>query len=471
MKTNFTTPFRFRNISNQTLITNEVGEYKFFDKDVMDRYFTNELSTEEEQLFADLSIKINESEDWKLYSLANKTRKHFSTRKNKIGYIMLIPTLRCNLSCSYCQVSRAPLNAKGYDWDEEKLLQYEKFIESLDLDHVKVEFQGGEPSLRTDLLSRIIDITIKHSSSAEFVICSNIVELTEEFKALIDRDDFFVSTSIDGSIEVMSANRTEDDGTSAQVMQNFDYILNTYGPTKISALPTVTEQQIEKPEELINTYLDLGFQNIFLRPVNYMGFARKQHKELSHQIDKWNNFYTKAMERILEINKTQYFEEFYLALLVRSIFSDYVIGHVDYRSPAWFLRDYCVVDFDGLIYPSDEARMLSRTRQVDLSMGNLERGFDSEKANELSTMAINNIHEDCTHCAYMPYCGIDVIDDMSRYKRFDIPKEDSWFCNRQMFLFDFIFSKIANKERAWLDLFLRWTIKSSRPISSYEVFR
>ena len=156
----------------------------------------------------------------------------------------------------------------------------------MDLNHVKVEFQGGEPSLRTDLLSRIIDITIKHSSSAEFVICSNIVELTEEFKALIDRDDFFVSTSIDGSIEVMSANRTEDDGTSAQVMQNFDYILNTYGPTKISALPTVTEQQIEKPEELINTYLDLGFQNIFLRPVNYMGFARKQHKELSHQIDR-----------------------------------------------------------------------------------------------------------------------------------------------------------------------------------------
>ena len=74
----------------------------------------------------------------------------------------------------------------------------------------------------------------------------------------------------------------------------------------------------------------------------------------------------------------QFFEEFYLSLLVRSIFAGLEHGFVDFRSPARFAHDYCVVDFDGTIYPTDEARMLSRTRYVDLAIGSLENGIDPE---------------------------------------------------------------------------------------------
>ena len=39
--------------------------------------------------------------------------------------------------------------ARGYDWDE-TLADVLRFLDSLETDQIKVEFQGGEPLLRID---------------------------------------------------------------------------------------------------------------------------------------------------------------------------------------------------------------------------------------------------------------------------------------------------------------------------------
>ena len=41
---------------------------------------------------------------------------------------MIIPTLRCNLKCSYCQVSRVDENTKGYDWSKETVKDFINFL-------------------------------------------------------------------------------------------------------------------------------------------------------------------------------------------------------------------------------------------------------------------------------------------------------------------------------------------------------
>jgi len=60
---------------------------------------------------------------------------------------------------------------------------------------------------------------------------------------------------------------------------------------------------------------------------------------------------------------------------------------------------------------------------------------------------------------------------MSRYQRFDMNKDDTWFCNRQMFIFDFIFDKVARQDKEWLSIFLRWIAKSAKPNNAFEVFK
>lgn len=72
----------------------------------------------------------------------------------KIDYLILVPTLRCNLSCSYCQVSRASENAQGFDWSSKIEAAVLIFLDSLDTKKIKIEFQGGEPLLALPVLSR-----------------------------------------------------------------------------------------------------------------------------------------------------------------------------------------------------------------------------------------------------------------------------------------------------------------------------
>jgi His-Xaa-Ser system radical SAM maturase HxsB len=464
------TPFRFRPVAGRMLVTNETGDYGFFEDDLIDRLFGGAMTDEDRRRLRDLSIVVEDRDEWRLASLMRRIRKAHGKQRARLSYLIVIPTLRCDLSCSYCQVSRAPLDASGFDWTEVHLGQFERFLERVEGDHLKLEFQGGEPTVRSDLIRSIIDICTARFKSAEFVICTNLTRITPETEAIFSRDDVFISTSIDGPLPVMTANRTGADEVSAVVFSNFRYIIGKYGPEKISALPTVTEAMIDDPEALIDFYVSLGFQSIFLRPVNYMGFARKKHTRLSHDFAAWNRFYRRAVERIIEINQRSYFEEFYLTLIVRSIFGGMGHGYVDLRSPARFASDYCVIDYDGTLYPSDEARMLSRTRYIDFGIGSMESGFDEDKLRELNRNAINQVHPDCVHCAYLPFCGIDVIDDISRYGRADIPKHETWFCRRQINLFDFIFEKVATQDARYLSVFLKWLYRRNDPPPSFELF-
>ena len=81
--------------------------------------------------------------------------------------------------------------------------------------------------------------------------------------------------------------------------------------------------------------------------------------------------------------------------------------------------------------------MLSRTRHIDLSMGSMEEGIDENKAKELNYWAENQTHHDCIHCVYQSFCGNDIVDDISRYKRFDIPKGHSVLHDKLLSLISF----------------------------------
>ena len=464
------TPFRFRELAGNLLITNEAGEYGAFEPGALDRLFSDNLTEEERTKLLDLSILIDPAAEWRLASLMRRVRHNTKKSEARLSYLIIVPTLRCDLSCSYCQVSRAPLDAPGFDWTEEQLIQFARFLDNVEGDRLKLEFQGGEPTLRPDLLRRIIDLCEARFSETQFVICTNLTRLTPEIEEIIARDDVIVSTSIDGPLTVMTSNRTGADDVSRAVLNHFHHIVRTYGSDKVSALPTITDAIIDDPKALIDCYVECGLHSIFLRPVNYQGFARKRYADLSREIDRWSAFYRQALSYIAELNKSGYFEEFYLALLVRSIFAGLPHGYVDFRSPARFGFGYCVIDFDGRIYPTDEARMLSRIGQIDLAIGDLQTGIDPAKLEELNLHAIHQVNQDCQHCVYMPYCGIDVVDDISRYGRIDVPKHETWFCNRQTMLFDLIFEKVIARDRPWIDMFSKWVFHSAAPAPAYELF-
>ena len=138
-------------------------------------------------------------------------------RPGPLQYLILIPTLRCNLSCSYCQVSRADENASGFDWSDETLDAVIRCVSQLSVPNPKIEFQGGEPSLRPDLINAVME-AVPSTISPTFVICTNLQSLSAKFLEIVQRPDVQISTSLDGDFSTHARQRQGADGATQAFM-------------------------------------------------------------------------------------------------------------------------------------------------------------------------------------------------------------------------------------------------------------
>lgn len=389
---------------------------------------------------------------------------NFAERLTKAGaldYLILVPTLRCNLSCSYCQVSRAALDARGFDWDEATLAAVLAMLDGLETDRLKIEFQGGEPTLRPDLIRAVIDkCDAKRAAGelieAQFVICTNLQQLTPEILELFDRDDLYISTSLDGAAGTHDRQRTGGKAATSGFFSNLQSVIDRYGPRKVSALPTVDPLNPPAPDELIDAYTSFGLESIFLRPINYQGFARKRHSGSREQGAAWRAYYERFVRAVIARNwadRSRVLEETYFSICLRRIFQPGADRHVDLRNPNPMGVDYIVVDHDGRVYPTDEARMLSRSGVIDLAIGDVFTGWDSETRAQLNAVATNQFDPACQRCAFQPFCGRDLVDDIARYGRVDLPRPETEFCRKHRHLFGFIFSLIYDDDPA-----VRWSL-------------
>ena len=353
-----------------------------------------------------------------------------------LSYVMLVPTLRCNLSCTYCQVSRVAETARGFDWTSETLQAVLTFLDGLSTDHIKIEFQGGEPMLRLDMLVAVRDFCRRRFRASSFVVCTNLQSVGPAELEFLSAEDTHVSTSVDGAIADHDRHRTQDSHRAVEFFRNLHAVRQVAGD-RVSALPTIDLDAPPDIDALINTYVEIGQSTIYLRPVNHQGFARRRHPA-SRDAERWNAYHEAFVHKLIDRNAQGYgiLGEYYLNLCLRRMLAASHDNHVDLRNPAVFGEDYLVVDFNGKLYPTDEARMVTRVGVTDLSIGSVRSGIDAEKLALLNGAAFNHLDPDCLHCPYQPYCGVDSIDDISRYGRTDLPKHETWFCNRHLGLFD-----------------------------------
>jgi His-Xaa-Ser system radical SAM maturase HxsB len=373
---------------------------------------------------------------------------------DKLDYLILVPTLRCNLSCSYCQVSRTPIDKAGFDWSEETLAGVLAIIDRLEGDSIKIEFQGGEPTLRCDLIRAVIDQCARFSTCS-FVICTNLERLNDEIEALFARADVHISTSLDGDATTHSHNRKGSTGFRA----NLRRIIEFHGSAKVSALPTIDPLQLPDIDSLIDAYAEFGLTSIFLRPVTYHGFARKRHSTSHDPGAGWRAYHRQFVEHIIARNwlhQDAVMDETYLSICLRRILQPGRERHVDLRQPNPIGIDYVVIDYDGTVYPTDEARMLARSGVIDLAIGDVHLGWDSDQRRLLSAHSTNDGDPACARCAYQPYCGRDVIDDLARYGTIDVPRHETEFCRRHLHMFDLAFELLDSDDPAVRYSLARW---------------
>jgi len=449
-------PLRTRALaSGQTLHVSDAGQFFAGSDAFVSRALGDQLSLDDMAFLERHGHSIRTEDRLGIAAHAYNVAKRL-TRADELDYLILVPTLRCNLSCSYCQVSRAAISHKGFDWTEECLAKVLHLIDQLSTSRIKVEFQGGEPTLRPDLIESVIE-RCGRFDEAQFVICTNLHVLGAAQWQLFDRPNLYISTSLDGDMVTHARQRT---GTETGLFEaNLRAVIERYGPSKVSALPTIDPNDPPDIDNVIDTYTGLGLTSIFLRPINYQGFARKRHSDSRNAHTGWTNYHRSFVKRLIERNwrdRSQVLDETYLSICLRRIFHPGAERHVDLRNPNPMAVDYLVVDYDGRLYPTDEARMLSRSGVIDLSLGEVGQDWRGEKWRQLNAHATNQFDEACSRCTYQPFCGRDIVDDLARYGTLDVPRTDTAFCQRHLSLFDFIFELIYDEDPATRYSLCRW---------------
>ncbi|GAA6147747.1 His-Xaa-Ser system radical SAM maturase HxsB [Pseudooceanicola nitratireducens] len=401
----------------------------------------------------------------------NETRLEIrsQTASSPANYFILVPTLRCNIACKYCQVSRVAETARGFDWDVKVQAQALDFICATDAYEITVEFQGGEPLLRLDVLRAVTEGLGARGKKAKIVVCTNLQKVHAEAWEFLKESEALISTSFDGTWADHDLYRTQGAENLAEFRGNLTKAMEVLGPDRVSLTTTFNPHTAPAPHEVFGDMRELGVRMMFIRPVNYLGFARKSFRETRDDTP-WDDYYLTFLNALIDHNRGQEMalSEYYFTYVLRRILDPRRGEHVDLRNPAPLGRDYFVIGERGDVFPSDEARMLYRTGQIDLRIGHVATGLDHQKIAQLNEHADNRSDPECAKCVYQAVCGRDLVDDISRYGTIDLPRHRTRHCQRHMSIFDFILKKLATASATDLSTMAAMAGLSSLDVSAYR---
>jgi uncharacterized protein len=234
------------------------------------------------------------------------------------------------------------------------------------------------------------------------------------------------------------------------------------GHDQVSALMTTTPASLTRSRDIIDEYVGLGFDSIFLRPISPYGFATKTRLDRAYNASQFLEFYRAGMEYIIELNREGTpFVETYAQLLLRKMLTPFPVGYVDLQSPAGTAIGVLVYNYDGDVYASDESRMLAEMGDRSFRLGNLATDHYREVMSGPRVRALveNSCLETlpgCSECAYAPYCGADPVFNWATQGDIVGYRPSSEFCKRQMGIFEYLFEHLRHGDSFVRNLFLGW---------------
>ncbi len=455
------------------------GDWLTMPTDAFHAFVSHELPSDSPYL-ADLQARHLAVLDVSKSSLAPLLSQYRSRKSYLIGGPALhifVVSLRCHHTCGYCQVSRQGVNAQAFDLaDSPAELAVDRLFE-WPSPELTIEFQGGEPLLNFEqvmYITRLIVVRNRVEGRVlRFVLASTLHDLTDAQLDFLAEHRFKLSTSLDGPEWLHNANRPRPGRDSyRRTVEGIERGRQRLGDDAVSALTTLTKLSLAVPEDIIDEYRRLGLHSISLRPLSPYGFATKTASRIGYVTSDYLTFYNKAFEHLVAVNHSGYaMDESYAALLLSQLFTSFGHGYVDLRSPSGAGLGAVIYDYDGRVYPSDEARMLAAMGDASWALGDVSQPvsvwLESSAMASLLDAGVAEALPTCSDCAYVPLCGADPVEHYARQKSTVGHRPTSDFCQRNMGLFDFLLERFEKGTVADQRLMQRWAMRQS---SDEEVF-
>lgn len=438
-------PFRFHQLDEaREVLVNEVGDFLVAPRGTAARVVARDIDRSEE-LFADLmaGFFISDSSVPPLIDVLAaryRTKKRFLERDSLLHII--VPTLRCNHTCHYCQVSRQSEDRFEFDMSTEDLEAALDLIFRSRAQHLTIEFQGGEPFLAFDLVRRGVDGAKRRNARGDrhvtFVVCTNLSVLDDEVLEYCRDEDILISTSLDGPPIIHDSNRRLSRGASYEAaIAGLRRVRDVLGEDRVSALMTTSRLSLSHPREIVDTYVQNDLDHIFLRDVSPFGFAVRGRTLNQYSVQEFLDFFKTALDYILELNRRgTRLVEVYSSIILKKILTPFNEGYVDLQSPAGLVNSVVVYNYDGGVYASDESRMLAEVGDHKFRLGSVhdsyEKLFFGEAVDEIAEAWSNEGLAGCSDCAFQAYCGADPVRNWATQHDLHGYRPHSDYCAKNM---------------------------------------
>jgi His-Xaa-Ser system radical SAM maturase HxsB len=461
-------PFNVRCLPDGSLVgVSESGDYAFFSQAELDALHADPANLALQRR-AQLAARFFLPNHGRSTGMDRLLRARRAARRETVtsgpSLHIIVPTLQCGHSCQYCQVSRAQSD-EGFSMTHADLDAACDRIWETSLDVLTVEFQGGDPLLRFDLIvravTRLTGFNRENRKRLRFVVATTLHQLTAEMCEFFAAHGVYLSTSVDGPASLHDKNRPVPGRNShARTLEGIQLARHLIGADAVSALMTTTRASLELPEEIVDKYVRLGLQDIFLRPLSIYGFAKRNLDRVGYSLEEFQTFYRRALERILWWNRQGVkLREVYMSIILNKILSTFDAGYVDLQSPPGAGSSVLVYNYDGWVYPSDEARMLVESGDVSLRMGRISEPVGRLLGSDVRATLIQASQAaaaDCDACAYRHYCAPNPVDSQAQFGRPDMPAHETEHCQRHLWLFDLAFAMIKNADGPTEELLYAW---------------
>lgn len=473
------TNFRFTKLNDQYLLTNDWGNWVFLSEKEFQELISDNIKKN-----SSLSEKMNEAGfvyDQKK-EIARYASKYLALNKSLMGgpsLFIFVVTLQCNHRCLYCQVTPERRGAKGFDMDKATAKKSVDLMFRSPSQHIGIEFQGGEPLLNWEVVKYIIKyakaLNKTEKKNLKISLVTNLTLLDDEKLKFLLKEDVSISTSFDGPDYVHNKNRIYLDGKNgshALIVKNIKKVQKAILERRkkkpgefvdnINAILTSTRFSLDHFKEIVNEYMKLGFDNIFIRPLSPFGLQRNTLDIIGYSAEEFIEFYKNSMDYILDLNLGgKKFIERNTYLILKKILQNEDPGYYEMRSPCGAGIGQMAFDYDGTVYTCDEGRMAKRMGHENFKLGTVGENKYSELIdNEVNkTMCLASSldnHAGCNDCVYKPYCGICPLANYIEHGTIfpQIYNTDKHKINKAMF--DYIFEKLADpKYRNILESWIR----------------
>jgi His-Xaa-Ser system radical SAM maturase HxsB len=341
---------------------------------------------------------------------------------------------------------------------------------------ITLEFQGGEPLLNWKTLAGTVDYARgkakKSGRELNLALVSNFSLMTAEKADFLLSNEVSLCTSLDGPAALHNANRPFSSGDSHAVtvkwLRYFQDKSAGQGPGrrifKPSALLTVSRASLSGHREIIDEYARLGLEDIFIRPLAPIGYARRCWDKIGYDAGAFADFYLKSLDYMLKLNRRgTVVREKMAAMMLDKILNFRDHGYLDARCPCGAGVGQIAYDPKGDLYACDEGRMVGWEGNDLFRLGNvLTDGYKKVAAGSAvrSCAVSSNLEAQpvCARCAYKPYCGVCPVYNYETQGSLWGNMPSNARCGLFKGIFDALFTLLDEPGKA--ELLKKWVVKN-----------